>query len=127
VLVHNKALHADAALPGPRGPITDPSRLLPVRPLHKHHLLPQQFRQWFANRGIDIEKYKIYLDETTHLRGVHGRGIVSGHPDFPGRWNKRWEEFINANRNLKDKKRIYQELGSMMDEFGLNDYWIFAD
>jgi hypothetical protein len=127
VLVHNKALHADAALPGPRGPITDPSRLLPVRPLHKHHLFPRQFREWFARNGIDIERYKIRLDQTTHLRGIHGRGVVPGYADFPGEWNKRWQAFVKGDAGPMDTKRIFQELGRMMDEFRLNDYVIIAE
>jgi hypothetical protein len=39
--------------------------------------------------------------------------------NLPGRWNPIWKQWINANPNASVKE-IYQQLGVMMDEFGLS-------
>lgn len=54
------------------------------------------------------------LSESVHQRGVHGNGIGN----MPGRWNQQWEEWIQANPNATAKD-VYQQLGRMMDDYGL--------
>ncbi|MBN1238865.1 MAG: DUF2380 domain-containing protein [Gammaproteobacteria bacterium] len=89
-------------------------RLLASPVLHDHHLLPQQFRRFFSSRGINIDEHAVTLSEAVHLRGVHGSGIGN----MPGRWNQQWAQWIEANPNATAKD-IYQQLGRMMDDFGL--------
>jgi RHS repeat-associated protein len=97
--------------------------LLPASTLHYHHIFPQQWKDWFhaPGRSIDIDKFTVQLNETTHLRGVHGKGGFVAIDDIaiPGRWNVRWEEFISKNPNATAKD-IYQFAGTLMDEFGLS-------
>lgn len=54
------------------------------------------------------------MSESVHLRGVHGAGTGN----MPGRWNQQWAEWIGANPNATAKD-VYQQLGRMMDDFGL--------
>jgi len=89
-------------------------RLLANQVLHDHHLLPQQFRRFFSSRGINIDEHAVTLSESVHLRGVHGSGIGN----MPGRWNQQWAQWIEANPNATTRD-IYQQLGRMMDDFGL--------
>jgi hypothetical protein len=90
-------------------------KLLQAGKLMDHHIFPQQFRKFFQSKGIDIDKFTVRIGETTHLKGVHGRGLG----DMPGRWNSRWSEFIDANPNATPKD-IYQFAGRLMDEYGLS-------
>jgi len=81
-----------------------------------HHIFAQQFRKFFAARGIDIERYVIRVaHETTHLKGIHGNGLGN----LPGKWNARWAQFIAEHPNATAKE-IYQFGGRLLDEFGLN-------
>jgi hypothetical protein len=40
---------------------------------------------------------------------------------MPGRWNRRWAKWIDANPNATAKD-VFQQLGKMMDEYGLAVY-----
>lgn len=84
--------------------------------MHRHHLLPQKFRDFFGARGINVDKFTVELSQGQHLQGVHGRGDLL----TPGRWNQRWGEFIEANPSATAKE-IYQHLGRMMDDYGLSN------
>ncbi len=91
-------------------------KLLEAGKLAKHHLFPQQFRKFFSSRGINIDQFTVTLGHnTSHLKGVHGKGLGN----MPGGWNKRWADFIEANPNATAKD-IYQFGGKLMDEFGLS-------
>jgi hypothetical protein len=95
---------------GPAAAMPGPTRVA------QHHIFPQQFRKFFASKGVDIDKYTVSIaQETTHLKGVHGRGLGN----MPGGWNARWAEFIDKNPNATAAK-IYQFGGKLMDEFGLS-------
>ena len=87
-------------------------KLLIAGKLMDHHIFPQQFRRFFQNKGVDIEQFTVRIGDTTHLKGVHGRGLGN----MPGRWNARWAEFIDANPGATSKE-IYQFGGRLMDEF----------
>ncbi|HXG45260.1 MAG TPA: DUF2380 domain-containing protein, partial [Gemmatimonadales bacterium] len=90
-------------------------KLLTAGKLVDHHIFPQQFRRFFQSKGIDIDQFTVRIGETTHLKGVHGRGLGN----MPGGWNARWSEFIDANPGATPKD-IYQFAGRLMDEFGLS-------
>ena len=91
-------------------------KALPPAKLADYHLMPRQFKEFFKQRGIDIDQHTITLGQTNHLRGVHGKG----QGEMPGGWNKQWQSFIDKNPNASAKD-IYQQLGRMMDDFKLND------
>lgn len=91
------------------------TRLLSAPKMTDHHIFPQQFIRYFEEKGIDIHKYTISIGETTHLKGIHG----SGYGGMPGRWNKKWEQFISNNTEATSKD-IYQFAGKLLDEYNLN-------
>ncbi len=91
-------------------------RALPPPNLADHHLFPRQFAPFFTSRGIGIDDHTITLGQTTHQKGVHGKGLG----EMPGGWNQRWNEFIKENPNATAAD-IFQQAGKMMDEYGLND------
>jgi RHS repeat-associated protein len=96
------------------GPDDDDDLLPPSN--HNHHIYPQQHRNWFSQRGIDIDRYTIRVDRTTHLRGIHGRG-QSG---MPGRWNSRWDDFIRRYPNASARET--QDFANrLLREYGLNN------
>jgi hypothetical protein len=81
-----------------------------------HHIFPQQFRDFFSSRGIDIHQFTITVEaQLTHLKGIHGNGNLG---QFPGRWNSLWKSFIDKNPNASQKE-IFQFAGKMLDEFKL--------
>lgn len=83
--------------------------------LADHHIFPQQFREFFKARRVDVDKFTITVaHDTTHLKGIHGRGLGN----MPGRWNQRWAEFIKNNPSASPKD-VYQFAGKLLDEFGL--------
>ncbi|MFW6249236.1 MAG: DUF2380 domain-containing protein, partial [Bacteroidota bacterium] len=83
--------------------------------IHNHHVFPQQFRKWFSSKGIsNIDDYAVPLSSQTHLKGVHGRGLVN----LQGRWNQRWSTFIKNNPNATPSEIFYHG-ESLLKEFGL--------
>jgi len=84
-------------------------------PLHDHHIFPQQFRQYFKQRGIDIDQYTVTMDAPTHLEGVHGAGIDG----MPGQWNKAWTDFIARNPNAT-RQQIFDFAGELMKRYGIS-------
>jgi RHS repeat-associated protein len=105
---------AEVAVQGTRGAI-QAERLLANPVLHEHHLLPQQFRGLFSRLGINIDEHTVTVSESVHLQGIHGSGLGS----MPGRWNQQWAKWIEANPNATIKD-VYQQLGRMMDDYGLS-------
>ncbi|WP_230353967.1 RHS repeat-associated core domain-containing protein [Lelliottia sp. WAP21] len=91
------------------------TKALPAPKLMDHHIFPQQFKSFFKARGINIHEHTITIGETNHLKGLHGKGLGN----MPGKWNKRWEDFIDKNPNATAKD-IYQYAGKLMDEYGLS-------
>jgi hypothetical protein len=60
------------------------------KPYEKHHIYPQELKQWFVEAGIDIHQWTLALEVEEHRR-IH-RG-ANGGP-----WNEAWRRFRNANR-----------------------------
>lgn len=88
---------------------------LPGSKIADHHIFPQKYRPIFKKLGIDIDKYTVSLGNTTHLRGIHGKGNAG----MPGGWNERWKEFFAKKLN-PTAKEVYQFAGKLMDEYGIN-------
>ena len=89
--------------------------------INQQHIFPKQFDDFFRQKGIDINEFCVKMEQSEHLRGVHGRGgfVGSGNEFLQGNWNKKWKEFIDNNRNASPEQ-IFQQAGKMMDEFGLS-------
>jgi hypothetical protein len=84
-------------------------------PLHDHHIFPQQFRQYFKQRNIDIDQYTVTMDAPTHLEGVHGAGTDG----MPGQWNKAWADFIARNPSAT-RQQIFDFAGELMKRYGIS-------
>ena len=52
---------------------------------------------------------------STHLKGVHGKGIPQY--NLPGGWNSRWAEFIKANPNA-NASQTFKFGEDLMSEYG---------
>ncbi|MEF9406847.1 MULTISPECIES: DUF2380 domain-containing protein [Ralstonia solanacearum species complex] len=85
------------------------------RRMMDHHLMPRQFKDFFAKRGIDIDAHTVTLGDVSHLKGVHGNGVGN----MPGKWNQQWADWIERNPNATASD-IYRQLGSMMDRYNLS-------
>lgn len=83
--------------------------MLKAGKLHQNHVLSQQFRKWFASRGIkNIDDYTIQISVKKHLKSIHGQG----------KWNQQWADFIKANPNASPSQIFYQ-VESMLQKHAL--------
>ncbi|WP_330166764.1 MULTISPECIES: DUF2380 domain-containing protein [unclassified Corallococcus] len=57
----------------------------------KHHVLPQEHREWFERRGfkgdMDIDNFCVRLDQADH-EAIHGGGNWKLGRIWPGEWNR---------------------------------------
>jgi Predicted lipoprotein of unknown function (DUF2380) len=49
----------------------------PIVP-NDHHVFPQQFRDWFAKHGIDVDEWTVRIEKDVHI-SLHSNG-----------WNQEW-------------------------------------
>ncbi|WP_424831376.1 RHS repeat-associated core domain-containing protein [Ruegeria sp.] len=84
--------------------------------IQRHHLLPQQFRKQFARLGINIDDFTVALGRSTHLRGVHGKGLNG----LPGKWNSRWADFFSKNPS-PTKSQVLEHMNKLRREYNLDD------
>jgi uncharacterized lipoprotein (TIGR02269 family) len=80
------------------------------KPHEKHHIFPQAFREWFTDKGVDIDEYLIPLTVEKH-RSIH-RGAKGGP------WNAAWARFRDDNFDAS-KEEIYRYAGQLIYEFEL--------
>ena len=70
---------------------------------HDHHIFPQEFRNWFEARGLDIDEHLVELSRGLHLDVLHAQQLdtSAGIMNFPpgGIWNASWRVFIARNPN----------------------------
>jgi hypothetical protein len=90
-------------------PVASPGKV------HKHHVFPQQFVDWFKEKGINIHQYTVRLPQRDYLKGVHGKGNGLS----PGEWNRRWEQFIKANDGV-DREAIFSFMNDLRKQFGID-------
>ncbi|HYO70308.1 MAG TPA: DUF2380 domain-containing protein, partial [Archangium sp.] len=57
----------------------------------RHHVMPQEFREWFEQRGftgeMDINKFCVKLEQAHH-QAIHGGGNWKLGRTWPGEWNQ---------------------------------------
>jgi hypothetical protein len=80
--------------------------------IEQHHQLPKQFKQQFTRAGLDIEDYKIPLDQSNHRLKPDGLHTGSNN------WNKQWEDFFSDNPDAI-KNDILNQLDTMQKYFGI--------
>ena len=74
-----------------------------------HHVLPQEFREFFQSRGIDVDDYAVALSEGEHT-ATHTM-----------KWNLQWKEWIQANpKATADETFAFAR--KMVKEFKLDDH-----
>jgi uncharacterized lipoprotein (TIGR02269 family) len=64
----------------------------------KHHIYPQEFKEWFKDKGIDIHQWTLALEVEEHRR-IH-RG-ANGGP-----WNEAWRRFQKENRGATKLREV---------------------
>ena len=73
-----------------------------------HHLLPQEYRDWFAERGIDVDDFTVNLSEGDHS-ALHTM-----------KWNEEWEKFIDANPGATPDD-VWNKMDDMMKKYKIDD------
>jgi RHS repeat-associated protein len=58
-----------------------------MQPNPQHHLFPREHRAWFEERGFDIDRVTVRLDEATH-QAIHGGGNWRLGRTWSGEWNQ---------------------------------------
>ena len=57
----------------------------------RHHVMPQEFREWFEKRGftgeMDIDQFCVKLEQAHH-QAIHGGGNWKLGRTWPGEWNR---------------------------------------
>jgi uncharacterized lipoprotein (TIGR02269 family) len=82
------------------------------KPHERHHIFPRAFRQWFTDKGIDIDEYVIPLEVEKH-RSIH-RG------EKGGPWNEAWRKFIEGHEEGDvTREEIFRHAGQLIYEFEL--------
>jgi uncharacterized lipoprotein (TIGR02269 family) len=83
------------------------------RPHEKHHIFPQEFKEWFERQGIDIHQWTMLIEADLH-KSIH-RG-ASGGP-----WNAAWRQFIREKRRDKQvtQEEIWKHAWELCVRFGL--------
>ncbi|MFY0526653.1 TIGR02269 family lipoprotein [Archangium gephyra] len=80
------------------------------RPHEKHHIFPQEFREWFKEKGIDIHQWTMLIEKQLHER-IH-RGARGGP------WNDAWRQFKNLNGGATQEE-IWKHAWELCVRFGL--------
>jgi uncharacterized lipoprotein (TIGR02269 family) len=80
------------------------------KPYEKHHIYPQELKEWFKDKGINIHQWTLALEVEEHRR-IH-RG-ANGGP-----WNEAWRRFQKAHRGAT-KLEIELHAGKLIYEFNL--------
>jgi uncharacterized lipoprotein (TIGR02269 family) len=84
----------------------------PKRTWVKHHVFPQEFKDWFSLKGINIHSWTIVIEKSIHEKIHHGR---SGGP-----WNGEWRQYISANFQTANEQTIHLFATQMLFRFDLS-------
>jgi hypothetical protein len=81
-----------------------------------HHLFPQQFKNDFLEKGVDIDKFTIPLDPKSH-QNLHFN---------PVNWNNEWRDYLINNPNASQKD-LYNKAEQMLSTSGGRGEFKFYD
>lgn len=120
-LVYDTIAVAMPFLPGGGGYIEAGSKIckLAAPKMIKHHLFnkfrgiskeSQKYRDFFKTHNINVDDFTVQLTEEMHRKSIHQAG---------NNWTTRIKQWIDANPNASTKE-VYQYIGSLMDEYGIN-------
>jgi hypothetical protein len=85
----------------------------PAKIIEGHHQLPTQFADKFKNAGLNIQDFKIPLEQGAHRLKPGGLHTIEG-----GNWNGQWKQFFTDNPNAQAPE-ILEQLARMRNAFGL--------
>src|SRR5262249_607318 len=71
----------------------------------QHHIFPQAERPWFADRGVDIDKFTVTLDQATHEALHYGGGPGTG-----GWWNEQIMKTLTEREAALGRRLAPQEI-----------------
>lgn len=80
----------------------------PKRIWAKHHVSPQEFKDWFASKGINIHSLTLVIEKEIH-QGDRG-----------GPWNAAWRQYIRANGFTANEQAIHLFAVQMLFRFDLS-------
>ena len=87
-----------------------------------HHGFPEQFKNWFAERDINVNNVAFYYDLP---EGIHRRsdenGIHTNNNPLGTNWNNAWQQFIDTNPNAT-KMDVFKQLLYMENKTGISGY-----
>jgi hypothetical protein len=81
-----------------------------------HHIFPQQFKNDFLEKGIDIDKFTIPLDQKSH-KNLHFN---------PVNWNNEWKDYLIKNQTASQKD-LYNKAEKMLSASGGRGEFKFYD
>ncbi|WP_244224404.1 DUF2380 domain-containing protein [Corallococcus sicarius] len=90
----------------------------------KHHVLPQEHREWFEQRGfkgdMDIDQFCVRMEQAHH-EAIHGGGNWKLGRIWPGEWNRRVMDALlqaetRAGRRLT-RNTILRIVGENMERY----------
>ncbi|MBJ6759907.1 DUF2380 domain-containing protein [Myxococcaceae bacterium JPH2] len=90
----------------------------------KHHVLPNEYREWFEQRGfkgaMDIDQFCVRLEQAQH-EALHGGGNWKLGRTWPGEWNRMIMETlreaeVEAGRRLT-RNEILKEVAKHMRDY----------
>jgi RHS repeat-associated protein len=73
-----------------------------------HHLFVQEYGDWFADKGIDIDRYTVRLTWGDHS-AIHSLD-----------WNSEWRDWIAQNNGASPTK-VFEKLREMEQRYGLTN------
>jgi uncharacterized lipoprotein (TIGR02269 family) len=85
---------------------------LPKRTWAKHHVFPQEFKDWFKSKGISIHSWTIVIEKRIHEKIHQG--------DRGGPWNAAWRQYIRANGPVANQQAIHLFAVQMLFRFDLS-------
>jgi uncharacterized lipoprotein (TIGR02269 family) len=83
----------------------------PRRVWAKHHVFPQEFKEWFEVKHINIHSWTIVLEKSIHEK------IHAGKQGGP--WNAAWRKYINDNLVSANEQSIHLFAVQMLFRFDL--------
>ncbi|MCY1032645.1 DUF2380 domain-containing protein [Corallococcus sp. BB11-1] len=85
----------------------------------KHHVLPQEHREWFEQRGfkgdMDIDQFCVRLEQAHH-EAIHGGGNWKLGRTWPGEWNRMIMEALREAENLAARRLTRSQVLNIVAE-----------
>ncbi|RKH24984.1 DUF2380 domain-containing protein, partial [Corallococcus sp. CA041A] len=85
----------------------------------KHHVLPQEHREWFEQRGfkgdMDIDQFCVRLEQAHH-EAIHGGGNWKLGRTWPGEWNRLIMEALREAENLAARRLTRSQVLNIVAE-----------